>query len=170
MADDPSTPARRAAREPKDVRGYALDAVDHAIVRLLVHDARMPNAAIASAVGVAPSTCLARVRALREAGVIRGYHAEIDHAALGRPLQAMIAVRLRGGARSEVRAFAHRIAEQPEVLDVYFLAGADDFLIRIAAHDTERLRAFVEQLSARREVASTQTSLIFEHIPASGRG
>ncbi|HWS58307.1 MAG TPA: Lrp/AsnC family transcriptional regulator [Actinotalea sp.] len=144
-----------------------LDATDRAILRLLREDARMPNNALAEAVGVAPSTCLGRVRALREAGVIRGFHADVDPAALGLHLQAMIAVRVQGTARGEMVAFARRIARRPEVMDVYFVAGADDFLIHVAAKDTETLRTFVvDQLSARPEVAYTETSLIFEHLNA----
>jgi DNA-binding Lrp family transcriptional regulator len=71
-----------------------LDDLDRAILECLGEDARIPNNQLAARVGVAPSTCLARVRALRESGVLKGFHAEIDLAALGRPLQAMIAVRL----------------------------------------------------------------------------
>lgn len=165
MNDSSHSAGPRSSR-PNNVR---LDETDRAILRLLRADARMPNNALAEAVGIAPSTCLGRVRALRESGVIRGFHADIDPAALGQRLQAMIAVRVQGTARGEMVAFAHRIARRPEVLDVYFVAGADDFLIHVAARDTEMLRAFVvDQLSARPEVASTETSLIFEHLPASG--
>lgn len=125
----------------------------------------MPNNALASVVGIAPSTCLARVRALRGSGVIRGFHAEVDFAALGRGLQAMVAVRMQSGARNRLAAFAQRIVARPEVLDVYFVAGADDFLVHVAVEDTDALREFVlEQLSAHPEVALTETSLIFEHV------
>ena len=72
------------------------------MLRVLAADARIPNNALAERVGIAPSTCLGRVRALRERGVIRGYHADIDPAALGRPIQAMIAVRLQSHARGHI--------------------------------------------------------------------
>jgi DNA-binding Lrp family transcriptional regulator len=160
---------RLAPGSSSHVRPSALDDVDRRLVRLLEADARMPNNALAAAVGVAPSTCLARVRALRERGVIRGFHAEIDPAAVGRGLQAMIAVRMQAGARAQLRDFARRVADRPEVMDLYFVAGADDFLIHVAVKDTATLRAFVvDQLSARPEVALTETSLIFEHLPAAG--
>ena len=71
----------------KDVR--ALDDVDRDILGALAEDGRIPNNALAERVGVAPSTCLSRMRALRSSGVIRGIHADIDPAAVGRPLQAM---------------------------------------------------------------------------------
>ncbi|NMR20736.1 Lrp/AsnC family transcriptional regulator [Cellulomonas fimi] len=171
MTGPRSAQGRPPAASPSHVRAVALDDVDRRLVRLLEEDARMPNNALAAAVGVAPSTCLARVRALRERGVIRGFHAEIDPAAVGRGLQAMIAVRMQAGARAQLRDFARRVADRPEVMDLYFVAGADDFLIHVAVKDTATLRAFVvDQLSARPEVAVTQTSLIFEHLPAAGSG
>ena len=169
MSTESSTHPAPGAPAPSDVRRPILDETDRRILRLLERDARVPNNALAAAVGIAPSTCLGRVRAMREAGIIRGFHAEIDPAALGRGLQAMIAVRMQGGARGELAAFARRIAERPEVRDVYFVAGADDFLIHVAVRDTATLRAFVvDQLSAQTEVALTETSLIFEHLPAAG--
>jgi len=80
-----------------------LDAVDQAILEILSGDARITNNALAERVGVAPSTCLARVKALRESGVLRGFHAEIDLGALGRPLQAMISIRRRSTRASRSR-------------------------------------------------------------------
>ena len=156
------------AGTPKNLRRPVLDEVDREILRILRADARTPNNAVAEAVGIAPSTCLARVKALRESGVIRGFHADIDPAALGHHLQAMIAVRVQATSRANLAPLAHRIARQPEVLDLYFVAGADDFLVHVAARDTEALRAFVlDQLSARPEISYTETSLIFEHLNAS---
>lgn len=152
----------------KNLRRPVLDEIDREILRILRADARTPNNALAEAVGIAPSTCLSRVKALRENGVIRGFHADIDPAALGQNLQAMIAVRVQATSRANLAPLAHRIARQPEVLDLYFVAGADDFLVHVAARDTEALRAFVlDQLSARSEVSYTETSLIFEHLNAS---
>lgn len=149
---------------PKDVPPV-LDAVDYAIVRALAANARLPNNALAEVAGVAPSTCLARVRALRERGVIRGYHADIDPAALGRPLQAMIAVRLQMHARGHISDFMLRLARLPEVINVFFLGGANDFLVHIAAAGTENLREIVlENLSGNPDVALTDTSIIFEHV------
>lgn len=169
MTTESSSPTSPQPSHPSIVRRPILDETDQLILRFLEHDARVPNNALAAAVGIAPSTCLGRVRAMRDAGIIRGFHAEIDPAALGRGLQAMIAVRMQAGARGELSAFAQRIAARPEVRDVYFVAGADDFLIHVAVRDTATLRAFVvDQLSARPEVALTETSLIFEHLPAAG--
>ena len=143
----------------------ALDPIDRRILAALVRDARIANNALAAEVGIAPSTCLGRVRAMREAGVIRGYHADLDPDAIGVPLQAMIAVRLRAGARDRMRLFTERMQRRPEVRNIYFLAGADDFILHVAARDTDDLRSFVvENLNSDADVAGTQTSLIFEHL------
>ena len=159
---------------PNPVRGAqadaGLDEIDRAIVAELARDARVANNALAERVGIAPSTCLGRVRSLRERGVIRGYHADVDPAALGRPLQAMIAVRLQAHARGRIRGFAAAVAAAPEVLNVFFLAGKDDFLLHVAAASTWDLRDFVERLSSNTDVAYTETSLIFEHVRADAWG
>jgi DNA-binding Lrp family transcriptional regulator len=147
-----------------------LDDIDRHIVRELARDARIANNALADRVGIAPSTCLGRVRSLRERGVIRGYHADVDPVALGRPLQAMIAVRLQSHARSRIRGFVAEVAGLPEVLNVFFLAGKDDFLLHVAAASTSSLRDFVETLSSNGDVSYTETSLIFEHIRADAVG
>jgi DNA-binding Lrp family transcriptional regulator len=147
-----------------------LDEIDRHLVRELAKDARIANNALAERVGIAPSTCLGRVRSLRDRGVIRGYHADVDQAALGRPLQAMIAVRLQSQARGRIRGFVAEVAGLPEVLNVFFLAGKDDFLLHVAAASTETLRDFVETLSSNGAVSYTETSLIFEHVRADAAG
>ena len=77
----------------------------------------------------------------------------------------MVAVSLQSGSRGKIRTFIQQIRSKPQVIDVYFLAGADDFLIHVAARDTDDLRSFVvDNLNADSDVAGTQTSLIFEHL------
>jgi len=142
-----------------------LDAVDRRILNVLINDGRIPNNALAARAGIAPSTCLNRMRALHQRGVIRGVHADVDLGALGRPLQAMIAVRLQAESRSRIEAFQHYLASLPGVLNVFFLAGADDFHVHVAVKDPPTLRDFVvSHLSVAEEVAMTETSLIFEHL------
>jgi DNA-binding Lrp family transcriptional regulator len=166
MPVDNSKVVRVGALAPNNVRPVP-DDLDRRILGHLAADARIPNNALADLVGIAPSTCLARVRALRESGVIRGYHADIDPAALGRPIQAMIAVRLQSHARGHITEFTAKVAALPEVLNVFFLGGTDDFLVHIAATGTENLRDFVVvNLSGDPDVALTETNLIFEHVRA----
>jgi len=154
-----------AVRRP--VRNFVrpvLDPVDLEIVELLLADARMSNVRLAEAVGIAPSTCLARVRALVEAGVIVGFHAALDPRALGLGLEALISVSIRSGARRTLSAFSAEMTELPEVMQVFFLGGAEDFILDVAARDSDHLREFViEHLSSHPSVASTRTSVVFEH-------
>jgi DNA-binding Lrp family transcriptional regulator len=164
---DPELPGPRRPNKIRAAYQPVLDDVDRQILALLATDARMPNNALAERAGIAPSTCLGRVRALRESGVIRGYHADIDPSALGRPIQAMIAVRLQPDSRGHLSEFSGRVRRLPEVLSVFFLAGAMDFHIHVAAESTASLRDFVvEHLNGNPDVAFTETSLIFEHLRA----
>jgi DNA-binding Lrp family transcriptional regulator len=149
----------------KDVRATEIDEVDRRILTILHSDARISNSALADAVGIAPSTCHGRVRRLQDLGVIRGFYADIDPSAIGLSLQAMISVSLQSNARGKIRPFIQQIRRKPQVMDVYFLAGGDDFILHVAARDTDDLRQFVvENLNADADVAGTQTSLIFEHL------
>ncbi|WP_066521528.1 Lrp/AsnC family transcriptional regulator [Curtobacterium ammoniigenes] len=147
------------------------DAIDERILWLLAADARMPNNRLAAEVGIAPSTCLARVRALEEAGVIRGYSADIDISRLGFAIEAVVSVRVHAAARHELRAFAKRLLRVPVVRDVSFIAGEKDFLVHIACSSTEQLRDFVaDELSGDPSVAATQTNIVFERLVADRRG
>ena len=153
------------ARPSKDVRPVEIDDVDRRILTALHADARMSNSALAELVGIAPSTCHGRVRLLQYVGVIRGFYADIDPSAIGLSLQAMISVSLQSNARGRIDSFIQQIRRRPQVMEVYFLAGADDFILHVAARDTDDLRSFVVQnLNADSDVAGTQTSLIFEHL------
>jgi DNA-binding Lrp family transcriptional regulator len=145
-------------------RSSALDDVDLAILEALAEDARIPNNRLAERLGIAPSTCLARVRALRKSGVLRGFHADVDLAALGRPLQAMVAVRLTVHHREEIEAFTRAVRDLPGVLSVFHVAGVNDYLVWVAAADAQDLREFVvDHLATHPSVAHAETSLIYEH-------
>lgn len=164
-----SLPEPPAPATPNEVRPAA-DDVDRRILTELLRDGRIANNALAERVGIAPSTCLARVRALRDRGAIRGFFADVDPGALGRPLQAMIAVTLSSDSRARISSFAASLSARPQVLNIFFLAGAHDFLLHVAARDTAELREFVvEELSSRAEVAATETNLIFEHVRSTAR-
>jgi DNA-binding Lrp family transcriptional regulator len=154
---------------PQDLRtAHELDDLDRRLLGLLRENARATNQALSEALGVAPSTCLARMKALQRAGVIRRFTVEVDPKALGQALEALISVRLRPGARQQMAAFGESLKTVPEVSQFFFLAGADDFLIHVVARDTEHIRQFVlEHLSSNPVVAATQTSLVFEHVQGS---
>jgi DNA-binding Lrp family transcriptional regulator len=165
MSDISPEVVERPVGSAKDLRPADLDATDRRILSILHGDARITNNALAEVVGIAASTCHGRVRRLMDLGVIRGFYTDIDPVAAGLPLQAMISVNLQSHARGKIRSFIQQIRRRPQVMDVYFLAGADDFILHVAARDTEDLRSFVvENLNADVDVAGTQTSLIFEHL------
>lgn len=141
-----------------------LDDVDRAILRLLTRDARTPNSTMAATLGIAPSTCLERIRRLRTRGVIKGYHAEVDPRALGHDIEAMVAVRIHPTARARIEALLGYLADLPGVLNVFFVSGVNDFQVHVAVATSDDLRSFVvDHLSSKKEVSGTETSLIFEH-------
>ena len=142
-----------------------MDELDAALVAQLQADARLTNRELAERVGVAPSTALERVRALRARGVLRGYHADVDLGALGRSVQALIAVRIRPPARERIEAFRDFATGLPETTGVFVVSGAEDFLIHVAVPDTNALYAFViDRLTERPEVADVRTSIVYEHL------
>jgi len=149
----------------ENLRNQPLDATDGALLAQLERDARTTNADLAAVAGIAASTSHARVRALEARGVVRGYHASVDQAALGRGLQAIIGVTLRPGSRQEsITAFAENVRRLPQVIQTFFVGGSDDFLVHVAVEDTSALRAMVvDHISGQPSVASTRTSVIFAY-------
>lgn len=144
--------------------GDELDEIDRMLVRALRADARIPNSRLAELAGIAQSTCVARVRGLVARGVISGFTATIDPAALGLSLQALISVNIRSAARARIAAFSEEMRSLPEVVQLFFLGGSEDFIIHLAARDSNHVREFVlDHLSAHPSVASTRTSMVFDH-------
>ncbi len=143
-----------------------LDRIDRILVAQLQNNARLSNKELAARVGLAPSSCLERVRRLVRDGVLRGFHADVNPGALGVALQAMIAVRLKQHSRDLAAAFRRHVAALPEVVSVFHIAGENDYLLQVAVHDVDHLRNFtLDRLTARDEVAHVETALIFEHLP-----
>ena len=142
-----------------------MDELDSALLAALQTDGRRSNRDLAAALGVAPSTALERVRALRARGVLTGVHAQVDLAAVGRPIQAMITVRLRPQSRAVVHGFRDFVAALPETRDVYITTGFEDLLVHVAVASTTALQDFVlDSLTKRKEVADVRTAVVFEHV------
>jgi DNA-binding Lrp family transcriptional regulator len=142
-----------------------LDELDTAILRELQSDARKTNREVAAAVGVSPTTALDRTRALRQRGVIRGALLDVDLPAIGRPVQALIAVRIRPPSRRTIEAFRDWAAKLPDTLGLYVTTGTEDFIIHVAVPDNTSLYEFViDRLTERPEVADVRTSIVYEHI------
>jgi DNA-binding Lrp family transcriptional regulator len=143
----------------------SLDELDAAILRELMSDARRTNRDVATAIGVSPTTTLDRTRGLRQRGVIRGALLDVDLTKIGRPVQAMIAVRIRPPSRRNIEGFRDWVSALPETIGLFVVSGGEDFLIHIAVQDNERLYAFViDRLTQRPEVADVRTSVVYQHI------
>ncbi|AQA18622.1 ArsR family transcriptional regulator [Halioglobus japonicus] len=141
-----------------------LDRTDYEILRLLRNNARLSNRELAEQIGLAPSTTLVRVRRLEREGAIRGYVAEFAPEALGVSLQAMIAVKLQHHSLKDLSAFRQHVLSLEEVVQIYHIAGASDFLIHVWVRDAQHLRDLaMVSLTTRPEVAQLETHLIFEH-------
>ena len=146
-----------------------VDATDRALLRALTANARVSGAALAASVGIAESTVALRLRRLHSDGYVRGYHADIDVAALGVTVQALISIKLVKHVRDEVDAFRRAAPTWPGVLALFHMGGADDYLLHVAARSASDLRDFVlTYLAGHPAVAHTETNLIFEHV--AGRG
>lgn len=148
----------------KNPQPVELDDIDRALLKLLQDDARMTNADLAATVGIAASTSLQRVRNLVTNGVIQGFHARVNPNATGQNLQVLISVSLRATARQQLSGFMDEMKALPEVQQVFFLGGSEDFILHLATTDSEHVREFVlANLSSNPAVANTRTNIIFEH-------
>ncbi|MBP1327454.1 DNA-binding Lrp family transcriptional regulator [Leucobacter exalbidus] len=141
-----------------------LDDVDRKILGELQANGRITNAELAERVGVAASTCIARVRSLVSRRVISGFTATVDPRKIGLDLQVLISVTVRSGARQLITEMSDQLKSLPEVTQLFFLGGVEDFIIHLAARDSDHVRDFVtEHLSAHPAVSSTRTSIVFSH-------
>ena len=141
-----------------------LDQIDFALLALLQKDARLSNKELAAHVGLAPSSCLERVRRLRQGKHLRGFHADVAPESLGIDLQALVFVELAAHNRDTYRAFRDEVRAEDEVVSLYNVAGRHDFVLHLAVRDTHHLREFaLERLTSRNDVRRVETSLIFEH-------
>lgn len=141
-----------------------LDRIDRQLVRLLQKDGRMSNKALAASAGIAPSTCSERVQRLRDRGVFVGFHAEVPPEIMGIGLEALVAVRLRRHTEEDVDRFWSHVDQMAEVIGVFHVSGANDFLCHVVVEDANHLRQVaVSGFTTQREVAHIETSIIFEH-------
>jgi DNA-binding Lrp family transcriptional regulator len=120
-----------------------LDRIDRRILIDLQADGRMTNVELAHRAGISAPPCLRRVRALEEAGFIRGYHAETDALALGYHVMVFAQVGLSSQADTDLKAFEALIQEWPEVRECFMLAGETDFLLKIVAKDWDDYQRFL---------------------------
>ncbi|SFM83790.1 DNA-binding transcriptional regulator, Lrp family [Pimelobacter simplex] len=114
-----------------------VDSLDRAIIELLEREGRLSNQELADRVGLTPAPCLRRVRRLEAEGIITGYTATVDHAALGRGFEVIIHAEIVAKDRVTVEAFEERTAAMDEVVEFRRMFGLPDYFIRVRTRDLE---------------------------------
>ena len=137
-----------------------LDSIDRRLLAELQDEGRVTNVDLARRVGLTAPPCLRRVRALEEAGVIKGYHADLDASSLGFTITVFAMVSLKSQAEEDLRAFENHIKGLPEVRECHMLNGEIDFILKIVSKDLQSFQEFLtRKLTPAPNVASVKTSL-----------
>jgi len=137
-----------------------LDPIDRVILKNLQAEGRITNVELADRAGLTAPPSLRRVRALEEAGIIRGYHADLDSEALGYTITVFAMVSLKSQAEDDLRAFEQHVAALPQVRECHMLNGDIDFILKVVAHDLQEFQRFLtRELTAAPNVEHVRTSL-----------
>jgi DNA-binding Lrp family transcriptional regulator len=134
-----------------------LDAIDRRILATLQEDGRITNIELSRRAGISAPPCLRRVRALEEAGVIRGYHADSDPQKLGWEITFFAIVGLESQKESVLSAFEQLVATWPEVRECHMIRGGGDFLLKLVARDTAHENQLTQRLTGSTTVSRVQT-------------
>jgi DNA-binding Lrp family transcriptional regulator len=142
-----------------------LDAVDLKILNELQRDGSLSNVELAKRVHLSPSPCLARVKALEQAGVIDRYVALANASVLGLGLNVFISISLKEQSKEALATFEQRIAEHDEVMECYLMTGDSDYLIRVALPDIAALEKFIlEQLTPIAGIEKIRSSFALKQV------
>src|SRR6201992_3643262 len=137
-----------------------LDAIDRRILAALQENGRITNIALSKVAGISAPPCLRRVRALEEAGIIRGYHADLVPEALGYGVTVFAQVGLASQAEADLKAFEQLVATWPEVREAHMLTGETDFLLKIVATDWDSYQRFLStKLTSAPNVAHVKSAM-----------
>ncbi|MBT5496289.1 MAG: Lrp/AsnC family transcriptional regulator [Alphaproteobacteria bacterium] len=137
-----------------------LDKIDRKILRDLQDDGRMTNVDLSKRVGISAPPCLRRVRALEDSGYIRGYHADVNHEALGYGVTVFAQVGLTSQAESDLKAFESLVESWPEVRECHMLAGEADFILKVVAADWDTYNRFLTtELTSAPNVSHVKSAL-----------
>ncbi len=112
-----------------------MDQIDTRILRALQHDSSRPVAELAGEVGLSASACHRRVKLLEEAGVITGYAARLDRAALGFTIQVFVEITLSSQSQEALNAFETAVMRFEEILECHLTTGQADYILRVVARD-----------------------------------
>jgi DNA-binding Lrp family transcriptional regulator len=136
-----------------------LDAIDWKILKEMQDDGRITNVELARRVGISAPPCLRRVRALEEAGFIKGYRALLDEKLLGYEVTVFAMVHLTSQAEPDLKAFEDFVRKEPLVRECWMLSGEIDFVLKCVAPDLKTFQAFVAELTGAPHVRNVKTSL-----------
>jgi DNA-binding Lrp family transcriptional regulator len=140
-----------------------LDRMDVAILGLLQSNARLSVKEIAAEVALAPSSTHERIKRMRDSGVLRGTHAEVDPKALGVGLEALFMIELSKHQRGTVDQFMDDIAGVPEVRVAFLVTGRYDVVVHVVVRDTQHLKDLaLDQFTNRPGVTRIETSIVYE--------
>jgi DNA-binding Lrp family transcriptional regulator len=142
-----------------------LDFIDHSIIATLQGDGRISNVQLAEKVGLSPSACLRRVQLLEDRGIISGYAAMIDAAALGWATHVIVSITLERQSEDFLSAFEEAVGDCPDVMECYLMAGDADYVLRLQARDAaDYERIHKEYLSRLPGVARIQSSFALRQV------
>lgn len=137
-----------------------LDSIDRLILTALQREGRLSNQDLAQRVHLSPSACLRRVKALEDNGVIAQYVALVNPRAVGKHGISFTIINLESMNTAQLEAFEQAVRDQPEVLDCFYVAGSNDYLIRFAYHDAEDLERFHAEVLMRLPNVARSNSLL----------
>ena len=142
-----------------------LDAIDRSILNQLQHEGRLSNQDLAQRVHLSPSACLRRVKALEDAGVIDQYVALVNPAAVGRHGTSFTIINLESMNTAQLEAFEQAVCHEPQILDCFYVAGSNDYLIRFAYRDAQDLERFhTDVLMRLPNVARSNSMLVLRTV------
>jgi Lrp/AsnC family transcriptional regulator, leucine-responsive regulatory protein len=151
------------------ISAHVPDRVDRAIVTELQRDGRIANVDLADAVGLSPSACLRRVKALEASGIIAGYHAEVSRAQAGLGLTVFIGLKVAGHSRETSSTVERALLAIPEVVACYVVSGADDFLVEAAVPDLGSYeQVLLDQILAIGPVTEARSTFAIRTVLARG--
>ena len=141
-----------------------LDRIDYRILHFIQNDARITNTELADQVGLSPSPCLRRVKALERAGIIRRYVGIVDATAVGLPISAFVNISLHSQERKALEIFQSQVQTYVEVMECYLMTGSSDFLMRVVVPDLQSYERFADKLTRIPGISNIQTSFALKPV------
>jgi len=141
-----------------------IDSKDIQILSLLLNNARLSNKEIAAKVEIAQSSTHDRIKKLTQKGYIKGAHVQINQKKLGLNIEVMLAIKLNKQHRSIIGDFIKKASQFPGVLQIFHMAGNNDFILHVAVKDSDELRSFIlDRLSTLDYIQSTETTMVLHN-------